>query len=55
MRFFISSKGEIVYDEELEMKKQRMREQQFEAEYKKKKPVKLKPRVFGCFYVGENF
>ena len=48
---FIS--GEI-YDEEEEQKKQRLREQQFEAEYKKKRPAKLKPRVFGCFFIGEN-
>ena len=38
------------FDEELEMKKQKLKAQQFEEEYKKKKPTKLKPRVFGCFW-----
>ena len=38
------------FDEELEIKKQKLKAQQFEEEYKKKKPIKLKPRVFGCFW-----
>ena len=38
------------FDEELEMKKQRIKAQEFEDEYKKKKARKLKPRVFGCFW-----
>ncbi len=46
--------GVIEYDEELEQKKQRMRAQEFEEQYKKKKPTKLKPRVFGCMWVGEE-
>ena len=41
---------EEAFDEELEMKKQKLKAQQFEEEYKKKKPTKLKPRVFGCFW-----
>lgn len=41
---------EDAFDEELEIKKQKLKAQQFEEEYKKKKPNKLKPRVFGCFW-----
>jgi chromatin assembly factor 1 subunit A len=41
---------EDAFDEELEIKKQKLKAQQFEEEYKKKKPIKLKPRVFGCFW-----
>ena len=46
--------GEIEYDEELEAKKQKLRAQQFEEEYKKKKPVKLKPKVFGCMWIEQS-
>ena len=42
------------FDEELEMKKQKLKAQQFEDEYKNKKPKKLKPRVFGCFWSDPN-
>ncbi len=42
---------DMAYDEELELKKQRLRAQQFEEEYKRKKPIKLKPRVVGCVFV----
>ena len=46
----------IEYDEELEMKKQKMRAQQFEEEYKnkgrKKKP--MKKRVFGPMWTADN-
>lgn len=45
---------EDAFDEELEMKKQKLKAQQFEEEYKKKKPTKLKPRVFGCFWNDPN-
>ena len=48
--------GVIEYDEELEMKKQKMRAQQFEEEYKnkgrKKKP--MKKRVFGPMWVADH-
>lgn len=36
------------------MKKQKLKAQQFEDEYKNKKPKKLKPRVFGCFWSDPN-
>ena len=43
------------FDEELEEKKQLLRAQQFEEEYKKKRrPTKLKPRVFGCMFVHDE-
>ncbi len=45
-----ADEDEEIFDEELEMKKQKLKAQQFEEEYKKKKPMKLKPRVFGCFW-----
>lgn len=45
---------EEAFDEELEIKKQKLKAQQFEEEYKKKKPTKLKPRVFGCFWNDPN-
>ena len=41
---------EMDMDDELEIKKQKLKAQQFEDEYKKKKPAKLKPRIFGCFW-----
>ena len=48
--------GAIEYDEELEMKKQKMRAQQFEEEYKnkgrKKKP--MKKRVFGPVWMADQ-
>ena len=48
--------GVIEFDEELEMKKQKMRAQQFEEEYKnkgrKKKP--MKKRVFGPMWVADH-
>ena len=48
--------GVIEYDEELEMKKQKMRAQQFEEEYKnkgrKKKP--MKKRVFGPVWMADQ-
>merc|ERR1712150_223888 len=39
-------------EEDLEIRKMKMRAEQFEEEYKKKRsmPSKLKPRVFGCFW-----
>ena len=48
--------GDDAYDEDLEMKKQKLRAQQFEEEYKKRKPAKLKPSVIGCLWevVGES-
>ncbi len=49
-----SEEGEIEYDEELEQKKQRLRAQQFEEQYKKKKPAKLKPRIFGCMWIRDS-
>lgn len=50
-----SNKGCLSFDEEWEMKKQKLREQEFEKEYfSKKKPVKLKPRVFGCMWMDDN-
>merc|ERR1719361_236051 len=38
----------------LRSKKQQLKAQQFEEEYKKKKPSKLKPRVFGCVWNDPN-
>ncbi|TRY71139.1 hypothetical protein TCAL_16436 [Tigriopus californicus] len=50
-----SGKCGLSFDEEWEMKKQKLREQEFEREYfSKKKPVKLKPRVFGCMWMDDN-
>ncbi len=37
---------EVEFDEELEHKKQRLRAQEFEEQYKKKRPVKLKHKVW---------
>ena len=34
------------------MKKQKLRAQEFEKEYKKKKMTKLKPRVYGPFWIN---
>jgi len=45
--------GAIEYDEELEQKKQRLRAQEFEEGHKKK-VSKIKPRIFGCFWMGEE-
>ena len=42
------------FDEDLEIKKQQLKAQKFEEEYKKKKPSKLKPRVFGCVWNDPN-
>ena len=50
----VDSGDEEQFDEELEMKKQKLAAQQFEAEYNKKKPTKLKPRVFGLFWSGNQ-
>ena len=36
------------------MKKQKLRAQEFEKEYKKKKTTKLKPRVYGPFWTGSE-
>lgn len=44
---------EDAFDEELEIKKQKLKAAQFEEEYKKK-ATKLKPRVFGCFWNDPN-
>ena len=46
--------GEDDFDEDLEVKKQKIKEQQFLAEYNNKKLHKLKPRVFGCFWTKDE-
>ena len=47
--------GVIEFDEDLEIKKQKMRAQQFEEEHKKKRhPTKLKRRVFGCMWISDH-
>lgn len=46
-----SDEGE--FDAELEMKKQKLRAQEFEKEYKKKKTMKLKPRLYGPLWVKD--
>ena len=45
-----SDEGE--FDADFEMKKQKLRAQEFEKEYKKKKMTKLKPRVYGPFWIN---
>ena len=45
-----SDEGE--FDADFEMKKQKLRAQEFENEYKKKKTAKLKPRVYGPLWIG---
>merc|ERR1712226_541364 len=44
--------NKMTLEEDLEIRKMKMRAEQFEEEYKKKRsmPSKLKPRVFGCFW-----
>ncbi|CAB4058101.1 CHAF1A [Lepeophtheirus salmonis] len=42
------------YNEDLEIMKQKLKAQAFEEEYKRKKPMKLKPKVFGCLWIGDD-
>ena len=46
------------FDEDLEIKKQQLKAQKFEEEYKKKKPSKLKPRfvylTILCNFTGKK-
>ena len=47
-----TEKDKSTLEEDLELQKMKLRAEQFEEEYKKQKnvPVKLKSRVFGCFW-----